>query len=89
MPNTGLFHLTSGTGDIEGSQGRLTRLTSITATCLKCQHIVIASDAPQLVVVRGGAVINCENCGARQAVSNARFEDLLLRMKAAEERESE
>lgn len=89
MLNTGHFHLTGIVGDTEGTPERLTRLTSITAICLKCQHIVEASGAPQLVTVHGGAVIACGKCGARQAVSNARFYDALQRMNSGVLRPSE
>lgn len=81
MPNTGLFYLLDVVGDAsEGDPHLLHRLNFVRAQCLHCHAILSLSGAPGLVnVAHGAAVLTCERCSNRQAISGARFADFTRR----------
>ncbi|PTT66158.1 hypothetical protein DBR34_00860 [Stenotrophomonas sp. HMWF003] len=83
MPNTGLFYLLDVIGDASQEDPQaLSRLTFVRAQCLQCHAILSLSGAPGLVnVAHGAAVLTCERCKNRQAISGARFADLVRRVE--------
>ena len=74
MPNTGSFHLHEVSGQTEGTPEHFTSITAVRATCLKCKTVLHAKGLPELENIEGGTVLCCSGCGARQAISNARFD---------------
>ncbi len=74
MPNTGSFHLHEVSGQSEGTPEHFTFITAVRATCLKCKTVLHAKGLPELENIKGGTVLCCSGCGARQAISNARFD---------------
>ncbi|MCF7751695.1 hypothetical protein KQ945_13135 [Bacillus subtilis subsp. subtilis] len=83
MPNTGLFYLLEVTGDASPHDPHvLQRLSFVRAQCLHCHAILSLSGAPGLVnVAHGAAVLTCERCSNRQAISGARFTDFARRVQ--------
>ena len=81
MPSTGLFTLLEVHGNFATQQQGAARLTSLTACCETCEHRFSANAGEHLAVIAGGAVITCPECGVRQAVSNARFEEFVRRVE--------
>lgn len=81
MSNTGLFSLHEVAGSHEEHQ--FSSIDYIQATCLSCNRSVLAKGLPELEVIKGGAILYCPGCGARQAISNARF-DVFLKGTAPE-----
>jgi hypothetical protein len=79
MSSTGVFHLIEVAGDREPSSDRAARVTSVTASCLKCNHHFTAADESTLLSVPGGIAMRCPGCKARQAISSVVFEDILRR----------
>jgi hypothetical protein len=79
MSSTGVFHLIEVAGDRELSSDRAARVTSVTASCLKCNHHFTAADESTLLAVPGGIAMCCPGCKARQAISSVVFEDFLRR----------
>ena len=73
MPNTGVFYLPEVSGPMTGSPEHFTTITRIRATCNKCSHMLHGTEPPELECIPGGAILQCPNCGARQAISSARF----------------
>lgn len=82
MPHTGLFYLLDVIGDAsQGDPQALNRLDFVRAQCLQCHAILSLSGAPGLVnVAHGAAVLTCERCSNRQAISGARFADFVRRV---------
>jgi len=84
VPNTGLFYLY----EVSGKPRRATEVTcesisSVRAECLSCHEMISMSSPPLLVnIAGGGAALQCPSCGVRQAVSGARFADLIQRSSA-------
>lgn len=83
MPNTGLFYLLEVTGPpSEADPHVLSRLEFVRAQCLQCHAILSLSGAPGLVnVAHGAAVLVCDRCNNRQAISGARFADFTRRVQ--------
>jgi hypothetical protein len=82
MSSTGVFHLIEVAGDRELSSdrvARVARVTSVTASCLKCNHHFTAADESTLLAVPGGIAMRCPGCKARQAISSVVFDDFLRR----------
>jgi len=79
MSSTGVFHLIEVAGDRELYSDRAARVTSVTASCLKCNHRFIAADESTLLAVPGGIAMCCPGCKARQAISCVVFDDFLRR----------
>lgn len=86
MPDTGDFYLHAVSGVKEKDSGRFTEIMWIRATCSKCRYIVQARQLPELESVAGGTILCCPQCGARQAISNARFDIFTNRATASAER---
>ena len=74
MPNTGSFHLHEVLGTTEGTPEHFTSITAVRATCQKCRRTMHATSPPELESIEGGTILACAGCGARQAISNARFD---------------
>lgn len=83
MPNTGLFYLLDVIGDASQEDPQaLNRLDFVRAQCLHCHAILSLSGAPGLVnVAHGAAVLTCDRCNNRQAISGARFADFVRRVQ--------
>lgn len=79
MSSTGVFNLIDVAGDRELSSGHAARVTSVTASCLKCDHHFTAADESTLLAVPGGIAMRCPGCKARQAISSVVFDDFLRR----------
>jgi hypothetical protein len=83
MPNTGLFYLLDVIGDASQEDPQaLNRLAFVRAQCLQCHAILSLSGPPGLVnVAHGAAVLTCDRCTNRQAISGARFADFVRRVQ--------
>lgn len=83
MPNTGLFYLLEVVGQAsDGDPHLLHHLDFVRAQCLHCHAILSLSAAPGLVnVAHGAAVLSCDRCNNRQAISGARFADFTRRVQ--------
>lgn len=77
MPNTGRFHLIEVRGDVAPRSGRLTHVSLVVAFCHQCGSRITVVDHKGLQSLKGGTAITCPNCKARQAISNALFDDFL------------
>ena len=89
MPNTGVFYLHEVSGPTSGSPGQFTSISRVRATCTKCSHTFYATAPPNLVTIAGGTVLTCSACGARQAISNARFDLFSTRLSSESNLRSE
>ena len=74
MPNTGVFYLQEVLGRKAGWPERFIEITRVRATCSRCSRMVHADKLPELESIAGGTILQCPGCGARQAISNARFD---------------
>lgn len=81
MPHTGLFILNRVRGEIESATKRLVKPRSVKAICLSCYCHVDASSPPDLEVIEGGVILYCRHCGARQAITDARFAEFWERIR--------
>ena len=69
MTSTGLFLILAF--DLAPQDGSLfSSVTSVTAQCLRCQHVTTA-DIDAARSLPGGVILFCPSCGARQGVANA------------------
>lgn len=81
MPNTGLFYLY----EVVRNPGQKTyaahpSIESVRAECLACRHVFVATQPPGLLnIFGGGAALTCPRCPNRQAISDARFADFIVR----------
>lgn len=87
MPFTGLFQLIEVQGDMAGAPPRFTKICAAQAVCEGCRQFSYLTEFQGIHSIPGGAVISCPGCGARQAISNARFDEFFLRSKSEECRE--
>ena len=85
MSFTGLFQLIEVQGDMAGAPPRFTRIRAAQVVCEGCRQFSYLTEFQGIHLIPGGAVISCPGCGARQAISNARFDEFLIRSKGEEE----
>lgn len=83
MPYTGLFLIKHVSANFRFTSGPLSEVTSVTAMCLNCEHIVEANHTPDLEILNGGVILYCSECGTRQVITNAHFEEFLARTEGA------
>lgn len=81
--NTGVFNIISVFGDPSGSTGPFTCLTEIRASCIRCKREIHAEVGRGIEAVPGGTILQCHQCGARQGISNARFDEIATRLANA------
>lgn len=77
MPNTGLFDIIHALAARAEEKPACLLVCEVHAHCLTCQGSVQAKTGSGLESVEGGVVIACPECGARQAVSNHLFLDVI------------
>lgn len=77
MPNTGLFDIIHALATKADEPPACLLVCEVHAQCLTCQESVQAKAGSGLESVEGGVVIACPECGARQAVSNHLFLDVI------------
>lgn len=82
MRSTGLFSFIEVQGAKDLQPDQVFQLASLTASCQTCQHTFSLTAGSSLVLIAGGAVVTCPACKARQAISNARFEEFSRRTQA-------
>lgn len=82
MPFTGLFQLIEVHGDMAGTPPRFTRIRAAQAVCEGCRQFSYLTEFQGIHSIPGGVVITCPGCGARQAVSNARFDEFFMRSES-------
>lgn len=81
MPDTGMFYMfevccspTKLAGDA------FPEVEFVRALCNGCRNLFKATEPPSLDPIDGGgAAITCPECGARQAISGARFAEYMAR----------
>jgi len=71
MPDTGMFYVLDIDAVLD-EQGRIACITSLAVQCPRFTHVTRSAGA-DLESTRGGTVLACGKCGARQMVSNARL----------------
>ncbi|WP_312239146.1 hypothetical protein [Stenotrophomonas sp.] len=78
MTCTGIFELIEvhGPGTAPGAGGAA--ITAVAAACVACKRHFTAIARHGLQIIPGGIAITCPGCKTRQAISNARFDGLLL-----------
>jgi hypothetical protein len=81
MPNTGLFYLYEVVRNpCQSINGTHSCIESVRAECLACRHVFLATQEPALLnIFGGGAALTCPRCSNRQAISDARFADFVVR----------
>ncbi|MGR4897404.1 hypothetical protein ACIPR8_19345 [Stenotrophomonas sp. LARHCG68] len=80
MPNTGQFYLHEVIGQTD-ERDRLLQITRVECRCLACCHNLSARLNDGLIDLQRGAVLICPTCGNRQAISIARFDCFLERIR--------
>lgn len=83
MANTGSFLLRLVQGDLT-TEGALTRLHAVQATCRACNHTSMLKAGAGLTDLRGAGILVCPCCHNRQAVSRMRFEEFVKRLPRAD-----
>lgn len=81
MPDTGLFYLFEVCCSPTKLPGNaFPEVEFVRAQCHPCRNIFKATELPSLKAIDGGgAAITCPKCGARQAISGARFAEYMER----------
>jgi len=81
MPDTGVFYLLEIRSDcLVAAHPDSVRVEYVYAKCLFCSHVFRASGEPSLIrLPRGGAVLQCPDCGVRQAIAGRRIAEFMDR----------
>lgn len=73
MPDTGRFHVLSITADRD-AEGAIMQIRSMALRCEACGSVTHTEGA-QIAHLSGGTILACADCGATQAVANARLQE--------------
>lgn len=81
MPDTGVFYLFEVCcSPTKPARDAFPEIEFVRAQCNPCRNIFKATEPPGLDAIDGGgAAITCPKCGARQAISGARFAEYMQR----------
>lgn len=73
MPSTGLFNIILAKAAKADGPPAAIKVEEVEAQCLTCEGRLCAKLGAGLEAVKGGIVVVCTTCGARQGISNHLF----------------
>lgn len=73
MPNTGRFFVLAFDADSDPA-GAIVDVRSMALRCEACGEVT-RSEGAQIARLNGGTILSCAQCGATQAVANARLQE--------------